>query len=38
MCGQIIEDFSGVRQRARETVELRYDQRVPGAAGGERLA
>jgi hypothetical protein len=36
--GEVISDVARVRQRAREPVELRHDERVAGAAGGERFA
>lgn len=34
---QVIENFSGVWERARKAVEFGGDQWVAGAAGGERL-
>ena len=36
--GELVGDVAGVGQRAGEPVELGDDERVAGAAGGERLA
>jgi hypothetical protein len=36
--GEIVDDVARVGQRAGEPVELGHDERVAGAAGGERLA
>ena len=36
--GEVIDNVPGVRQRSSEPVELRDNERVACAAGGERLA
>ena len=36
--GEVVDDVAGVGQRPGEAVELGDDERVTGAAGGQRLA
>jgi hypothetical protein len=36
--GELVNDVARVGQRAREAVEFGHDERVAGAAGGERFA